>query len=77
MLATSVSCALDAELIGKIGLVYRYDKMVSDYLYVFFPEKAADIYSKAEDPMIRLCFGFYEDELELAEWCLNLIPEIK
>lgn len=50
---------------GKVGLVYRYGDMSHNYLYVFFPELPGSGFSDGyKDPMISLCYGLYEVDLE-------------
>lgn len=47
------------------GLVYRYDRCYSNYVYVFFPELPGGDYRlhREDEPMILACYGFYESEL--------------
>ena len=48
------------------GLVYRYDRCYSNYVYVFFPELPGGDYMlhRGDEPMILACYGFYEWELK-------------
>lgn len=50
---------------GKVGLVYCYHDLSDRYLYVFFPELPGSGFSDGyRDPMISLCYGLYEVDLE-------------
>ena len=53
------------ELRGRVGLVYRCGDLSHRYLYVFFPELPGSGFSEGHsDPMIGMCYGLYEVDLE-------------